>query len=207
MSLWDSCSNLSGDNVRGYGIKFKSSIVTNSYHHHPAQDNPDALFWGLPFHGHFPISRFKKDLSAWTSPVLLARLWKPQSHITLGFLHLAMGLLLMGKWDIRAPTLWSSLTFFLCACFFSPVIWGLRHTDTRDGFLESLRMGMSQRTVLPDREGEINHQQCSSQRSFSEFCTSETRKGFRAVCPYPVWQNLRAPVSAEGIWGYQGSGW
>lgn len=78
MPLWDSCSNLSGDNVRGYGIKFKSSMVTNIYRHHPAQDKPDALLWGLPFHGHFPLSRFKRDLSAWTSPAL-ARLWKPQS--------------------------------------------------------------------------------------------------------------------------------
>lgn len=30
MSLWDNCSNLSGDNVRGYGIKFKAFMVANS---------------------------------------------------------------------------------------------------------------------------------------------------------------------------------
>lgn len=54
-------------------------MVTNSYRHHPAQDNPDALLGGCPFHGHFPISGFQRDLSAWTSPVLPARLWKPQS--------------------------------------------------------------------------------------------------------------------------------
>lgn len=181
-------------------------MVANSCRHHPAQDNPDALLWGLPLHGRFPISRFKRSLSASSSSQALET---RVIHITLG-LHLAMGLLLMTKRDIRVldwATLWAFWTLFLCAYFFSPVIWGWRHTDMRDGFLELLGTGMCWRTVLPDREEEINYPQCSSQRPFSGFCNSQTRKGFRAVCSYPVWQNLKAPVTAERIWWYQGSGW
>lgn len=69
----------------------------------------------------------------------------------------------------------------------------------RDGVLELVRIGMSWRTVLPDREEEISHQQHSSQRPFSGFCKSHPRQGFRAVFHCPVGQNLKAPVTAEGI--------
>lgn len=43
--------------------------------------------------------------------------------------------------------------------------------------LKLIRMGMSWRTAVPDREGEINHQQCSSQKPFSGFVSLTQGRG------------------------------
>lgn len=186
-------------------------MVTNSYRHHPAQDNPDALLWGLPFHGHFPISRFQRDLSAWTSPGLLARLWKPQSlsHHP-GTSSPGHGAALDEKMQHQSAqlshTVGLSDIFPPCLLLQSCYLRFETHRQERWVF------GVTQ-------DGHVLENSSTRQRRGNKppaaFITEalpgiykfQTRKGFRTVCHYPVWQNLKAPVTAEGIWEYQGSGW